>query len=62
MFTAIRSGDYYMFDDLEDEEELDLIEETESIDDHEEEEESFNRRPTVSEVSFASINFMTTDK
>lgn len=50
---AIRSGDYYMFDELDDDDDLDLIEETTSPGQDLEEEEQLtrDRRLTLGEVS-----------
>lgn len=52
-FTAIRSGDYYMFDDIDDEE-LDLIKEDEES--LSEPDELDSKRFTMSKVRF-SIKF-----
>jgi len=60
LFLAIRSGDYYMFDDLDDDDVTDLIPDSE-IEKKEKkrrrEQEQKGRRMTVSEVSKIGRNY-----
>ena len=50
---AIRSGDYYMFEDVEDEFELDIIDNKES--DDEEEKKSTTRRRLSKKMNFSQV-------
>lgn len=54
--TAIRSGDYYMFEDVEDEFELDIINQRDS--DDEEEKQSATRRRLSKKMNFSQVCFV----
>lgn len=56
--TAIRSGDYYMFEDVEDEFELDIINQRDS--DDEEEKQSATRRRLSKKMNFSQVCFSLT--
>lgn len=51
--SAIRSGDYYMFEDIEDEFELDMIHQKDSDDD--EEKKSKTRRRLSKKMNFTQV-------
>lgn len=55
-FSAVRSGDYYMFDDIDDEE-LDLIKEDEDESSSEMDDLDGKKRFTMSKVSFFNWDF-----
>lgn len=53
LLTAIRSGDYYMFEDVEDEFELDIINNRDS--DDEEERKSATRKRLSRKMNFSQV-------
>lgn len=53
--TAIRSGDYYMFEDIEDDFELDVMNKGDS--DDEEEKKSATRRRLSKKMNFSQVSW-----